>query len=564
MIKLSIQHKIQVLIVAILVFVLITVGLISSLQIRSSLTNEYELRLQQNFELIEETLQQQYKGNWSLKNDMLMKGTTNIAQETSYIDTLGEKSGTAITIFKGDTRINTNLKQDGVRQIGTKVSPEVATAVLDKGESYHGTATVLNKSYLTMYKPLKSSDGQIIGMLFAGIPSSDITTAITDMLIKIGMTIILLAFIAYIISAIIISRITKPLKILTKDIAAIAEGEGDLTKHVTITTQDEIGELGTSFNKMLTTLRTMMQRVHDTSSALTAASEELASAASSTSSNTAHLTKDLHTLATGATEQKIHALENTEAMHDVSGGIEQVTHTNERISNYSIDTLEMSHEGIETINHLAQQMDHLTQSIETSNDAVTQLATHASTIDKIVEAIRDIADQTNLLALNASIEAARAGEHGKGFAVVSEEVRNLAEQSKQAVTEISTMVHTMQSLSQTAQQYMKESQHDSKETSKVFKSTNKSFTAITTNISHVSSNIQEVSSIAEELYARIEQANSATAVVEKIASTAKQQTESAMQLSDTNLHSMHEVESAAEKLSENADILQHLISKFKY
>ena len=144
----------------ILVFVLIAVSLISDLQIRSPLVIEYERRLQQNFKLIGETF----------------------------------------------------LIQHGVRQLGTKVSPESTTTILDKGHSYHVTTTIL------------------IGMLFACIPSSALTTAITAMLVKIGMTIILLAFIAYIISANIISRITKPLKILLKDITAIAEDEGDLTK----------------------------------------------------------------------------------------------------------------------------------------------------------------------------------------------------------------------------------------------------------------------------------------------------------------------------------------------
>jgi len=210
------------------------------------------------------------------------------------------------------------------------------------------------------------------------------------------------------------------------------------------------------------------------------------------------------------------------------------------------------------------QMQAMAVAVQESANSIAALDTHANKIDEIVEVIHAIADQTNLLALNASIEAARAGEHGNGFAVVAEEVRKLAEQSKTSAAEITKTIHTMQQLAKEAREHMQESEQEAASSAKVVQTTSVAFEEITAKVSLVTNKIQEVSGIAEELYARIEQANASTHIVAEIAVEAREQSKVVTQIAEANLESMGDINKAALQLTKNAETLQDLIHQFKY
>ncbi|WP_369435930.1 methyl-accepting chemotaxis protein [Lysinibacillus fusiformis] len=562
--KLSMQNKMSLLIVVIILFVLIAVGLVNTNEMKTTLEAEYNTRLGQIFDLSVYNLDQTLPGEWHLENGELYKGKAQIANETALIDKLGELSQASITIFANDTRINTNVMVDGKRAVGTTADPKVADAVLTQGDVYIGTAEVVGRPYLTQYGPIKDTNGEIIGMIFTGVPSSEIDAVAQKMLLKMGGISFIAAVIAVIAGILFVRGIVKPLKRLNNQLKTISAGKGDLTQQLVVNTKDEIGDLAQSFNAMLETLRKMMRQVDDTANQVSASSAELSATAGSTTRTTEQLTAKMVELANGASTQKHSANENVEAMQDIAGGIQLVTETNSEVSIYTSDAFDTAQLGEDSAQAMQTQMHVMTAAVHKSANSITSLDTHANKIGEIVEVIHAIADQTNLLALNASIEAARAGEHGKGFAVVAEEVRKLAEQSKTSAAQITDTIHTMQQLSKEASEQMQLSEKEATSSVEVVQTTSVAFEDITTKVSLVTSKIQEVSGIAEELYARIEQANASTQIMAEIAVDAHEQSKVVTQITEANLYSMEDISNAATHLTKNAETLQNLIRQFKY
>ncbi|MGE7673806.1 methyl-accepting chemotaxis protein [Lysinibacillus sp. NPDC094403] len=562
--KLSMQNKMSLLIVAIIAFVIIAIGLVNTNEMKTTLQAEYNTRLTQIFDLSVHNLDQTLPGKWHLKNGDLYKGDAKVANETAIIDKLGELSQAAITIFAHDTRINTNIVVDGKRAIGTTADPIVAETVLTQGKSYTGTAEVVGEPYLTKYEPIKNAGGETIGMIFAGVPSSEIDAVAQKMLLKMGFLTIIAAIIAVFAGILFVRGIVKPLKHLNTQLETISAGKGDLTQELVVKSKDEIGELANSFNAMLATLRKMMQQVDKTANQVSASSAELSATAGSTTSTTENLTANMQELASGASTQKHSANENVEAMQDIAGGIQLVTETNSEVSSYASDAFVTAKHGEETAQKMQVQMRAMTAAVQDSANSITSLDSYANKIGDIVEVIHAIADQTNLLALNASIEAARAGEHGKGFAVVAEEVRKLAEQSKTSAAEITDTIHTMQQLTKEASEHMQQSEQEAASSAEIVHTTSIAFEDITSKVLQVTNKIQEVSSIAEELYARIEQANASTQIMAEIAVDAREQSKVVTQIAEANLESMEDIKTAASQLTYNAETLQDLIHQFKY
>ena len=562
--SLSMQKKLSMLIVAIILFVLLAIGVVNTIEVKNTLVAEYNARLGQIFALSEYNLDQTLPGDWHLDNGELYKGDAKIADQTALIDKLGELSHAAITIFAGDIRINTSIKSDGEHLIGTTADPAVTKIVLEQGNSYNGDAEVVGQPYLTQYQPIKNEQGETIGMLFAGVPSSEISGILQKIQLKMTAIALIASIIAIIAGTLFIRGIVKPLKRLIVQLETISAGKGDLTKQLEVSSKDEIGALANAFNSMLSTLRVMMCDVNNTASQVSASSVELSSTAGSATATTKEMNANMEQLANGANTQKHSATENAEAMEDISSGIQHVTEANADVSDYIAITYETAKHGEETIQAMQAQMMTMTKAVHNSANSINTLNVHADDIESIVEVIHAIADQTNLLALNASIEAARAGEHGKGFAVVAEEVRKLAEQSKTSAAQITETIHKMQHLSKEASSHMQQSELEASASSDIVQTASIAFSEITTKVSLVTSKIQEVSSIAEELYARIEEANASTQLMAEIANNAGQQATTVTQIANKNLQSMEDINEAAVQLAKNAENLHSLIHQFKY
>lgn len=244
-----------------------------------------------------------------------------------------------------------------------------------------------------------------------------------------------------------ISRmVTTPLRFLAKEVEVVAEG--DLTRDdLQALTQDEIGQLMTGFNRMKGNLRELIDRVTQNAQEITAQSEELYASTEEMASQTEETTRLIDRIVEETVAQAKEATGTSQAVAAADEGIGRIAGSIGSIDDDVSQSLKLAEEGGATMAQAKDEVLALERETRRTGESISALKQQSDEIALITEVIQSITDQTNLLALNAAIEAARAGEQGKGFAVVAEEVRKLAEQSKQSATQIAGLIESIQAQS---------------------------------------------------------------------------------------------------------------------
>lgn len=340
--------------------------------------------------------------------------------------------------------------------------------------------------------------------------------------------------------------------------------EGDLSVDVTyVKNKDEIGELVGSFILMAKNLRMLIEQVSLNSSHVASSAEELTASAEQTSQATDQIAVSIQDIASGSETQVQSANECSTAMKEMAVGIQQVAETSSSVSESAIETNKEANLGNESLQKVIHQMNTINTAVEDSASVIKKLGELSTEIGNIIGVITGIADQTNLLALNAAIEAARAGEHGKGFAVVADEVRKLAEQSKESADQIAELITQIQDDTAQAVTVMEVGTKEVAAGKTVVDETGKRFEKILLSIEQVTAQIQEVSAISEEMSASAEEVNASIEEMASIAEYSASNTQNVASASEEQLASMEEITSSASSLSKMAEDLQALVSKFK-
>lgn len=375
----------------------------------------------------------------------------------------------------------------------------------------------------------------------------------------IGLSIILGVIVAFLI----IRSIVKPLKEMTERLKDIAEGEGDLTQVLQVSSKDELGDMATSFNQMVGKLRELMKKVSDNANQVAAAAEQLNVSSQETTKATEQIASTVEQVATG-TDQQVQTVKDTSVkVSELSSKLSTIASRSEIVANTAWSASTGAVEGNKTIEGIVVKMDDINSTVGQLSLEVRKLGERSSQISEIVKVITGIAEQTNLLALNAAIEAARAGENGRGFAVVSDEVRKLAEQSAASASQISELISFIQSDTNQTIRSMDETTSKVTEGTSLIHHAGKSFKEIEQAVSDVSTTIRNMSSSVQEISKETEQM---VVAIEKVGDTSEMTaagTQSMAASTEEQLAAMDEINSSSDSLAKMAEELQQLIGKFK-
>lgn len=328
----------------------------------------------------------------------------------------------------------------------------------------------------------------------------------------------------------------KPINLLRDRVNDIAQGEGDLTQRIEWNSSDELGELGRGFNNFIEKLQSTIKDVAGTAQQVAAASTQIAASAEE--------------MATGLQQQEGQTTQVAAAVEEMNASVQEVAQKGQDAAGAAKASQDDACTGGQVVTQTVDEMRGIAQEVGRSAQAVASLGKKSEQIGQIIEVINDIAEQTNLLALNAAIEAARAGEHGRGFAVVADEVRKLAERTTKATEEVASSIKEIQADTSTAVKQMEAGSARVHKGVELANSAGDALGRITQSSQGLTGMVQSIAAAAEE------QSSTSQQIAKNIAQINAVTRESA--------DGAAQAAKAAALLSEQSERLQSLVRTFKF
>lgn len=444
--KWTIRKKINLLLITCILLMITVITIVDYTDAKNNLIKTVNTKLLSDIDSSYEYLDAKIPGDWHIKNNELHKGDVKIVGNFDIVDKLSKLThGDAITIFQYDTRVSTNIIENGERAINTKAPSELITTVLEQKEQrYIGSADVLGEPYEVVTGPITNNLNEIIGMLSIALPLATYTNAATESVMKNVIVLLIISALLFVIISWFLQRqIIAPINQLSANAKELA----DLNLNVKILNpkgQDEIANLAQAFNAMKTRITETINVVANSANQIASSSLVLAQSSRQTSEASNQVALTMNDIASGTSTQSDQAEHIVKMMQktndEVANSLQKAEATLER----AIQSTHIARKGEDAINEAIKHLNSVTQTVSYATDSIQKLGKRSEEIGGIITVITGIAEQTNLLALNAAIEAARAGEQGKGFAVVASEVRQLAEQSSLASGQITSLIKDIQ------------------------------------------------------------------------------------------------------------------------
>lgn len=415
----------------------------------------------------------------------------SLVEEHAMTETLGLQSAIADyrqaqISWEQQTRDLVSSLADGAEARGTAISLSFGTV----GGAFDGMRDHIDAMGEVMLNRTQA---------IAALSQQDVSSGMSQVTSILVAGIIIIVVVAIGAPAVIL----KPMKLLIGHLENVAQGEGDLTVRLDDSSRDEMGRLARAFNQFVGKLRDLVASSVDSTAQLSAASEQLSMVASESRQGVSQQLSEIDQVATAMNEM-------TATVQEVARNAQQAEIAARAADDQSTSGQQVVRETVAAINALASRIEGLAQTMNSLQSASTDIGT-------VLEVIKGVADQTNLLALNAAIEAARAGEQGRGFAVVADEVRQLASRTQQSTSEIQGMIEALQVTASKAADEMQSGREDAENSVNRAAEAGKSLDGIASAVRTITDMNVQIASAAEEQAAVTEELNSNITQIQNLA-----------------------------------------------